>query len=165
MAVPRLSLPEACLEPQVAQRRRFFVYPGELDLLRRVEARIGGGEVFAPAQLGRRMMSGAAMGSTGSLGARVGRRLAAAAPSPPPHSGGARPSAKSVSFATGAKPRLERIHAARPRHQTRRLGGRVRARRDTAPRPRTAAPPPPAARTITPTRTYPGQGSGEPGLA
>ncbi|KAJ7041773.1 hypothetical protein C8F04DRAFT_1299302 [Mycena alexandri] len=103
------SLPEACLEPQVAQRRRFFVYPGELGLLRRVEPRIGGREVFAPAQLGRRMMSGAAMGSTGSLGSASGAQasasvaivseVAAAAPSPPPHSGGARPSAKSVSFA------------------------------------------------------------------
>ncbi|KAJ7041742.1 hypothetical protein C8F04DRAFT_129722 [Mycena alexandri] len=73
MAVPRLSLPAAYLELQVAKRRSFFVYPGELDLLRCVEARIGGGEVFAPARLGRRM-SGAAIGSTGSLGARVGRR-------------------------------------------------------------------------------------------
>ncbi|KAJ7040193.1 hypothetical protein C8F04DRAFT_1314148 [Mycena alexandri] len=111
MAVRRLSLPEAYLELQVVKRRSFFVYPGELGLLRRVEARIGGGEVFAPARLGRRM-SGAAIGSTGSLGSVSGAQasasiasvseVAAAAPSPPPHSGGARPSAKSVSFATGA---------------------------------------------------------------
>ncbi|KAJ7472661.1 hypothetical protein FB451DRAFT_1339494 [Mycena latifolia] len=114
MAVRRLSLPEAYLELQVAKRRSFFVYPGELGLLRRVEARIGGGEVFAPARLGRRM-SGAHVGSTGSLGSASGAGVAAsaaaaaavtsasagevAAASPTPY---ARPSAKSVSFAPGA---------------------------------------------------------------
>ncbi|KAJ7081890.1 hypothetical protein B0H15DRAFT_853971 [Mycena belliarum] len=112
MAVRRLSLPEAYLELQVAKRRSFFVYPGELGLLRRVEARIGGGEVFAPARgLGRRM-SGAAIGSTGSLGSASGAGMASAAAaaaasstnhdapaaSPTPYS---RPSAKSVSFAPG----------------------------------------------------------------
>ncbi|KAJ7153674.1 hypothetical protein C8R46DRAFT_1166152 [Mycena filopes] len=118
MAVRRLSLPEAYLELQVAKRRSFFVYPGELGLLRRVEARIGGGEVFAPARMGLgRRMSGAALGSgsgssTGSLGSAGGAQVLgsviseveapAVAPSPPPYSGGARPAAKSVSFATGA---------------------------------------------------------------
>ncbi|KAJ7183720.1 hypothetical protein C8R46DRAFT_518720 [Mycena filopes] len=117
MAVRRLSLSEAYLELQVAKRRSFFVYPGKLGLLRRVEARIGSGEVFAPARMGLgRRMSGAALGSgsgssTGSLGSAGGAQVlgsviseveAAAAPSPPPYSGGARPAAKSVLFATGA---------------------------------------------------------------
>ncbi|KAJ6514735.1 hypothetical protein DFH09DRAFT_1196163 [Mycena vulgaris] len=103
MAVRRLTLPEAYLELQVAKRRSFFVYPGELGLLRRVEARIGGGEVFAPSRLGRRM-SGAGVGSTGSLGSASGAGVVnasaeVAAASPTPY---ARPSAKSVSFAPGA---------------------------------------------------------------
>ncbi|KAJ7679272.1 hypothetical protein DFH06DRAFT_1465425 [Mycena polygramma] len=107
MAVRRLSLPEAYLELQVAKRRSFFVYPGELGLLRRVEARIGGGEVFAPARLGRRMSGAGA--STGSLGSAGGARIAGAvaaaeaeASGPQPFAGGGRPSAKSVSFAPGA---------------------------------------------------------------
>ncbi|KAJ6459460.1 hypothetical protein C8R47DRAFT_1188721 [Mycena vitilis] len=107
MAVRRLSLPEAYLELQVAKRRSFFVYPGELGLLRRVEARIGGGEVFAPARLGRRMSgAGASTGSLGSAGgARIVGAVAAAeaeASGPQPFAGGGRPSAKSVSFAPGA---------------------------------------------------------------
>ncbi|KAF7337065.1 hypothetical protein MVEN_02143700 [Mycena venus] len=113
MAVRRLTLPEAYLELQVAKRRSFFVYPGELGLLRRVEARIGGGEVFAPVRLGRRMSGAGA--STGSLGSAGGAQMASAiaeagptpTPTPPPPSpptpfSGARPSAKSVSFAPGA---------------------------------------------------------------
>ncbi|KAJ7222912.1 hypothetical protein C8J57DRAFT_1482200 [Mycena rebaudengoi] len=59
MAVRRLTLPEAYLELQVAKRRSFFVYPGELGLLRRVEGRIGGGEVFPPSKGMSRRMSGA----------------------------------------------------------------------------------------------------------
>ncbi|KAJ7882294.1 hypothetical protein B0H13DRAFT_2667411 [Mycena leptocephala] len=108
MAVRRLSLPEAYLELQVAKRRSFFVYPGELGLLRRVEARIGGGEVFAPSRLGRRMSGAGA--STGSLGSAGGAQVASAvnagsegpSPAPTPTYAGARPSAKSVSFAPGA---------------------------------------------------------------
>ncbi|KAJ7817763.1 hypothetical protein B0H14DRAFT_2601824 [Mycena olivaceomarginata] len=74
MAVRRLRLPEAYLELQVAKRRSFFVYPGELGLLRRVEARIGGGEVFAPARLGmgRRMSGTGGVGSLPSAGASTG---------------------------------------------------------------------------------------------
>ncbi|KAJ7759427.1 hypothetical protein DFH07DRAFT_884353 [Mycena maculata] len=108
MAARRLSLPEAYLELQVAKRRSFFVYPGELGLLRRVEARIGGGEVFAP-RVGRRMSNAGAASSTGSLGSAGGAQVMGAgmgmggeaAPSPAPYAG-ARPSAKSVSFAPGA---------------------------------------------------------------
>ncbi|KAJ7195646.1 hypothetical protein GGX14DRAFT_474604 [Mycena pura] len=110
MAVRRLSLPEAYLELQVAKRRSFFVYPGELGVLRRVEGRIAGGEVFGPAgRLGRRV-GNAAMASTGSLGSAGGMHVLGpgvgegdgmpAEPAPPtPYAGGARPSAKSVSFA------------------------------------------------------------------
>ncbi|KAJ7157602.1 hypothetical protein C8R43DRAFT_997109 [Mycena crocata] len=135
MAVRRLSLPEAYLELQVAKRRSFFVYPGELGLLRRVEARIGGGEVFAPARMGMgRRMSGAAAGSTGSLGSSsgaqvmggsapggvaTGAEVAAAAPTPY-----ARPSAKSVSFAPTPQPMVvpsqsgSVTRAGRPRART-----------------------------------------------
>ncbi|KAJ7500357.1 hypothetical protein B0H11DRAFT_1997229 [Mycena galericulata] len=109
MAVRRLSLPEAYLELQVAKRRSFFVYPGELGLLRRIEARIGGGEVFAPARMGRRMSgAGTGVGSTGSLGSASGAQMMGEAvstppvPTPSPSYTGARPSAKSVSFAPGA---------------------------------------------------------------
>ncbi|RDB29569.1 hypothetical protein Hypma_014898 [Hypsizygus marmoreus] len=40
MAVKRLALPEAYLELQVVKRRSFFVYQGDLGLLRRVEGRV-----------------------------------------------------------------------------------------------------------------------------
>lgn len=41
MALRGLSLPEAYLELQVAKRRSFFVYPAEVGLLKKVEARLG----------------------------------------------------------------------------------------------------------------------------
>ncbi|KAF8176252.1 hypothetical protein K438DRAFT_1607705, partial [Mycena galopus ATCC 62051] len=127
MAVRRLSLPEAYLELQVVKRRSFFVYPGELGLLRRVEARIGGeggagrmGMGMGGMGMSRRMSgSGSGMATTGnlglssSLGSAAGGRMVSAvaeaeAASTPPSSvpptpySGARPSAKSVSFAPGA---------------------------------------------------------------
>ncbi|KAJ7787754.1 hypothetical protein B0H14DRAFT_3095342 [Mycena olivaceomarginata] len=97
MAVRRLRLPEAYLELQVAKRRSFFVYPGELGLLRRVEARIGGGEVYRVR--GRRR---GVWGAWGGGRWRVRwRRLRRRRARLQPYSG-ARPSAKSVSFAPGA---------------------------------------------------------------
>ncbi|KAF7374305.1 hypothetical protein MSAN_00313700 [Mycena sanguinolenta] len=120
MAVRRLSLPEAYLELQVAKRRSFFVYPGELGLLRRVEARMGG-DPGRGIGLGRRMSgtgsgmasSTSSLGLSSSLGSASGRMVSAVAeaeanvasapPSVPPTPfSGARPSAKSVSFAPGA---------------------------------------------------------------
>ncbi|KAI6042480.1 hypothetical protein EDC04DRAFT_2866696 [Pisolithus marmoratus] len=43
MAVKGMSLPEAYLELQVVKRRSFFVYPTEVGLLKKVEARLGAG--------------------------------------------------------------------------------------------------------------------------
>ncbi|KAJ7224861.1 hypothetical protein B0H12DRAFT_1149856 [Mycena haematopus] len=123
MAVRRLSLPEAYLELQVAKRRSFFVYPGELGLLRRVEARIGGegGAGRMGMGVGRRMSGSGMAALTGnmslssSLGSAGGRAVSAMAEAeagaveaqvptsvPPTPYSGARPSAKSVSFAPGA---------------------------------------------------------------
>ncbi|KII85249.1 hypothetical protein PLICRDRAFT_57188 [Plicaturopsis crispa FD-325 SS-3] len=52
MAVRDLSLPEAYLELQVVKRRSFFVYQGDLNVLRRVEQRLaserGGGGGYHP---------------------------------------------------------------------------------------------------------------------
>ncbi|KAJ6620046.1 hypothetical protein B0H10DRAFT_2023414 [Mycena sp. CBHHK59/15] len=110
MAVRHLSLPEAYLELQVTKRRSFFVYPGELGLLRRVEGRIGGADAGAgtrgPLGMGRRMSGAGAVVGTGSLGSASGAQVqvavdADAPPAPAPYVGGSRPAAKSVSFAPG----------------------------------------------------------------
>ena len=45
MAYPKLSLPEAYLEPQIENKLSFFVYQNELASLKRVEARIELGSI------------------------------------------------------------------------------------------------------------------------
>ncbi|KAJ7067448.1 hypothetical protein C8F01DRAFT_1121343 [Mycena amicta] len=100
MAVRHLSLPEAYLELQVAKRRSFFVYPGELGLLRRVEGRLTikgqGGEVFGPT-------AGAGRAAASGMARRASATGEVAAPTPKPYTG-ARPPAKSVSFAAAPAP-------------------------------------------------------------
>jgi dual specificity MAP kinase phosphatase len=106
MAIKSLSLPEAYLELQVAKRRSFFVYQGDLGLLRRVEGKV---REEREREKEREVVNGngkRVLGAVGGQGRQgwdqIGRTSAgqAHAHAPPPAAYGRRP-AKSVSFSQG----------------------------------------------------------------
>ncbi|KAF7294193.1 hypothetical protein HMN09_01147700 [Mycena chlorophos] len=121
MAARRLSLPEAYLELQVAKRRSFFVYPGEVGLLRRVEGRVRSGErerdatVFAPVagRLGLQRRASTTAKDTPNVILAPTPKVPSRTPSPQPFSG-QRPPAKSVSFAVAPNGHGHAISASVP---------------------------------------------------
>ncbi|KAF7325449.1 hypothetical protein MKEN_00393200 [Mycena kentingensis (nom. inval.)] len=104
MAIRKLSLPEAYLELQVAKKRSFFVYPGEVGLLRRVETKVRGGDppTFGRAAAGSGMVRRASTSGNGNGINDV--VVVAPTPKPPNSQPRSRPSAKSVSFAASPSP-------------------------------------------------------------
>ena len=118
MAIKSLNLPEAYLELQVVKRRSFFVYQGDLGILRRVEARL---KEEKERERGRERLnggfltSGVGTGSANANGKRIGS-VRGGYPVGTAAQGGTtsypsqkssfmgRPAAKSVSFAHAPHP-------------------------------------------------------------
>ena len=108
MAVRGLSLPEVYLELQTVKRRSFFVYQGDLGLLKRVEGRLRDDREREHMQRRpegeheRLLLSGGTQGWGWSMTDMAAAGIRYATGSPPQHHGqprGGRLAARSVSFA------------------------------------------------------------------